>query len=382
MSIQTEITLLQNTKTELRNAIMDKGVTVYPNDPFSIYPTRIGQISTTAGDRDALFTDILERDITSIDIPVGTSKIDEAVFRYCTQLTAVTIPDTVTSIGYVAFEYCSALTSITIPSSVTNIDNYAFNHCSSLTSITVESETPTPLASFFEDTNDCPIYVPADSVDAYKTAWSTYASRIQAIVETFAMKFTPTGGGTPIEVELEDLATSGIITKNDVPGTIKYDTGALEIGEGVTSIDIDAFIHFHDLTSVTLPNSLVSIGSASFYGCTGLTSLTIPDSVTSIGDYAVQDCTGLTNVTIGSGVTSIGLYAFGLYLKGPSALTSVTVKATNPPNTNGDGIFDNEDTGDSPANSNLVIYVPAASVNAYKNNASWIKYASRIQAIP
>ena len=181
MSIQTEITLLQNTKTELRNAIMDKGVTVYPNDPFSIYPTRIGQISTTAGDRDALFTDILERDITSIDIPVGTSKIDEAVFRYCTQLTAVTIPDTVTSIGYVAFEYCSALTSITIPSSVTNIDNYAFNHCSSLTSITVESETPTPLASFFEDTNNCPIYVPADSVDAYKTAWSTYASRIQSI---------------------------------------------------------------------------------------------------------------------------------------------------------------------------------------------------------
>lgn len=189
MSIQTEITLLQNTKTELRNAIMDKGVTVYPNDPFSIYPTRIGQISTTAGDRDALFTDILERDITSIDIPVGTSKIDEAVFRYCTQLTAVTIPDTVTSIGYVAFEYCSALTSITIPSSVTNIDNYAFNHCSSLTSITVESETPTPLASFFEDTNNCPIYVPSDSVDAYKAAWTRYASRIQAIPQPQQQKF-------------------------------------------------------------------------------------------------------------------------------------------------------------------------------------------------
>ena len=66
MSIQTEITLLQNTKDEIRTAIMEKGVTVYNNDPFSIYPTRIGQISTTAGDRDALFTDILERDITSI----------------------------------------------------------------------------------------------------------------------------------------------------------------------------------------------------------------------------------------------------------------------------------------------------------------------------
>ena len=159
MSIQTEITLLQNTKDEIRTAIMEKGVTVYNNDPFSIYPTRIGQISSAAGDRDALFTDILERDITSIEIPEGTSRIDEAVFRYCTQMTTVVIPSTVSFIGYLAFEYCTALTSIT---------------CLGTTPATLDGGT-------FKDTNDCPIYVPAASVTAYQTAWPQYASRIQAI---------------------------------------------------------------------------------------------------------------------------------------------------------------------------------------------------------
>ncbi|MDY2592284.1 MAG: leucine-rich repeat domain-containing protein, partial [Sodaliphilus sp.] len=44
---------------------------------------------------------------------------------------------------------------------------------------------------------------------------------------------------------------------------------------------------------------------------TGLTSVTIPNSVTSIGDYAFSDCTGLTSITIGNSVTEIGECAFG-----------------------------------------------------------------------
>ena len=83
-----------------------------------------------------------------------------------------------------AFYGCTSLTSITIPSGVTSIGNNTFNGCTSLTSITVEATTPPTLGlNVFNNTNNCPIYVPAESVDAYKTAnnWSKYADRIKAI---------------------------------------------------------------------------------------------------------------------------------------------------------------------------------------------------------
>ena len=66
------------------------------------------------------------------------------------------------------------------------------------------------------------------------------------------------------------------------------------------------------LTSVTIPDSVTSIGNSAFYGCSGLTSVTIPDSVTSIGDSAFYGCSGLTSVTIPDSVTSIGNSAFSL----------------------------------------------------------------------
>ena len=75
------------------------------------------------------------------------------------------------------------------------------------------------------------------------------------------------------------------------------------------------------MTSVTIGNSVTSIGSSAFWHCSGLTSLTIPNSVTSIGSSAFRYCSGLTSVTIGNSVTSIGSYAFEYC----SGLTSVHI---------------------------------------------------------
>lgn len=66
-----------------------------------------------------------------------------------------------------------------------------------------------------------------------------------------------------------------------------------------------------DNTSITVSNSITSIGDFAFAGCSGLTSITIPDSVTSIADYAFEGCDGFTSITIPESVTSIGKYAFG-----------------------------------------------------------------------
>ena len=96
--------------------------------------------------------------------------------------TSVTIGDSVKTIIKNAFAGCVSLTSVTIPSGVTEIGEWAFDGCNSLQSITCLATTPPTLGSdVFRNTNDCPIYVPAESVSAYQSAWTDYASRIQAI---------------------------------------------------------------------------------------------------------------------------------------------------------------------------------------------------------
>ena len=122
--------------------------------------------------------------LTSCTIGSGVTSIGDSAFDYCTNLSSITIPDAVTSIGQIAFYGCSGLTSCTIGSGITNIDTQSFNHCDNLTSITINAVNPPTLgwaALYF--TNNCPIYVPAASVDTYKSAsgWSSYADRIQAI---------------------------------------------------------------------------------------------------------------------------------------------------------------------------------------------------------
>ncbi|MCR4644825.1 MAG: leucine-rich repeat protein [Oscillospiraceae bacterium] len=82
------------------------------------------------------------------------------------------------------------------------------------------------------------------------------------------------------------------------------------IPSSVTSIGSALFCDCAFLTSVTLPDGLTSIGEETFQHCTSLTDVIIPDSVTSIGDYAFCGCTALTNATIPDGVTRIGDYAF------------------------------------------------------------------------
>ena len=120
--------------------------------------------------------------LTSVTIPDGVTTIGNCAFQYCSRLKSITIPDSVTSIGSVAFDSCDSLTSVTIPNSVKTIRDYAFYNCSKLTSVYCKATTPPALGSYVFNVNGRgrKIYVPAESVEAYKSAtnWSEYASAI------------------------------------------------------------------------------------------------------------------------------------------------------------------------------------------------------------
>ena len=85
---------------------------------------------------------------------------------------------------------------------------------------------------------------------------------------------------------------------------------SVTIPDSVTSIGDSAFSDCTSLASVVIPDSVTSIEGFAFSGCTSLASVNIPDSVTSIGDYSFRDCTSLASVNIPDSVTSIGEEAF------------------------------------------------------------------------
>ena len=124
--------------------------------------------------------------LTSVSIPNSVTTIGVSAFFGCEGLTSVTIPNSVTTIGAFAFSRCTGLTSVTIPNSVTTIGMHVFSGCTGLTILTIENATPPNIEggyAFDNVSEKITIYVPAESVEKYKTAngWSKYADKIKAI---------------------------------------------------------------------------------------------------------------------------------------------------------------------------------------------------------
>ena len=148
--------------------------------------------------------------LSSIIIPDTVTTIGAYSFYYCSNLTNVVlgdglvtlcdtafggcynlsielvIPDAVTTISRAAFGGCSSIWgNVVIPNGVTTIGEFAFSGCSDIESITIKATTPPVLGDncFRECSSLTTIYVPAESVEDYKSAtiWSEYADRIQAI---------------------------------------------------------------------------------------------------------------------------------------------------------------------------------------------------------
>ncbi|GHT67718.1 hypothetical protein FACS189452_05980 [Bacteroidia bacterium] len=305
----------------------------------------------------------------ALTIPNSVTSIGESVFSDCSGLTgALTIPNSVTSIGESAFSNCIGLTSVTIPNSVTSIGDYAFSRCNGLTSVTIlNSATSIGEGAFYE------------------TAW--YNSQPDGVVYIGNWLYEYKGtmpSGTTIDVRAETVGITGNafyhcsgLTSVTIPNSVtsigksvfEGCTGltSVTIPNSVTSIGNKAFSNCTGLTSVTIPNSVTSIGNNAFLGCSGLTSVTIPNSVTSIGGSAFHYCSGLTSITIPNSVTSIGNSAF----QGCTGLTSVTNLNPTPQTINSNVFYS------LPINSDT-LYVLTGSLATYRAADVWKDFGTII----
>ena len=240
--------------------------------------------------------------LTSVTVPDGVTSIGIGAFSYCSSLTSVAIPDSVTSIGIGAFSNSRCLTSVTIPDGVTSIGDETFSQCSRLTSVTISDSVTSIGSDAFEQTG-------------YYNNDSNWENGVLYIGK-YLIKAKDISGSYSIRSGTRMITPSAF--------SYCYSLTSVTIPDSVTSIGDRAFSYCSSLSSVTIPDSVTSIGNEAFYSCSNLTSVTIPDSVASIGSLAFFGCTNLTSVTIGNGVASIGDMAF----YSCSSLKSVTFKDT------------------------------------------------------
>ena len=263
----------------------------------------------------------------------STSSTTYDIYYIPSSLRSVTV--TGGNILYGAFYDCSMLTSVTIGNDVTSIGGSAFSGCSSLKSMTIpfvgdeagktSSDTyQYPFGYIFGTSS----YTGGTAVWQYYYGSSTSSTTSTTYYIPSSLRSVTVTGGNILygafyncsmltSITIPDSVTSiGERAFNGCAGLT-----SVTISNGVTSIGERAFSGCDSLTSITIPDSVTSIGNYAFGWCSGLTSIVIPNSVTSIGDYAFYLCRGLISVTIGSGVTSIGSNVF----VGCSSLKSITI---------------------------------------------------------
>ena len=371
-----------------------------------------------------LITVAIPETVVCNDVEYSVTSIGNNAFISCSGLTSVTIPNSVTSIGIEAFGGCSGLTSINIPNSVTSIGTHAFSECRGLTSVTIpNSVTSIGIEAFYgcnnidynsfdnayyignEENpymilmqsktknieaceinssclfinayafNDCnkltEITIPESilgiDIEAfggcYNLKKAKYAS-IESLCQICNNGFNPLYYAHNLYINNEFIQDLIIPDKVTHIGDRAFAGGnfqSVTIPNTVKSIGEYVFLGCSSLTSVTIPNSVINISHCAFDGCYSLASVTIGNGIETIGEYVFNECTGINTFIIGCSVQSFSDYAFSVIKKyGPCSANLVVSFNYNPP-TLVEDLFSNANT----------IFVPAEAVETYKSAPVW-----------
>lgn len=255
------------------------------------------------------------------EIPEGVTAIGKSCFDSY-PLQWIEFPESVEVIGERAFASCTALDELVLGKNVREIGQQAFQLCSQLTSVTFNDK------------------LQSIGIQAFSSC-----SKIKAL-------------------EIPDNVTSISSMAFDYCSGIT----SIKVGAGVTELSSGVFSGCSALTDIQFSEGLKIVGESSLSMCRSLSTLTFPESVEKIEESAFWGCYGLKELHFGSNLKSIAATAF----LNVEDFTDIYITAPEPPAVEQNTFYVFKAT----------IHVPKASLNLYKENAIWGKFAKIVQIEP
>ena len=315
------------------DVIIPEGITAIGDGAFrlcrSLRSVTIPDSVTSIGDKAFSECGML----TSIVIPEGVTAIGDEAFYFCSSLTSIVIPEGVANIGMSAFEHCESLTSIVIPEGVTAIGKDAFADCQSLTSIVIPEGVTSIGSHAFAGSDLLIIYCEVSSKPSgWSDSWNSINWGYRPVVWDCnnnevaedgniyyilnGIRYTLRGREATVECQPNNLSGKVVLFKNIVYNGKTYK---------VTSIEEGAFYGCESLTSIVIPDSVISIGEEAFsdtnliqeengiyyvdkwvVGCdSSLNHVKLRNNTVGIAHNAFASCCSLTSITIPDSVKNI-----------------------------------------------------------------------------
>lgn len=260
------------------------------------------------------------KNLTTIHLPSSLQKLSgTGTFSGASALTDITLPEGIAITEGSTFSECTSLKSIELPASITTIPSYMFAGCSALERVTAKGTITTIGNSAFKsDTalTEIPDLSQVTSIGD-RAFYGCSALKTVDLHSVTTMEYAAFQGCDALSGEI-DLSNLEVI-----PGhAFCYDPNITSVVTCPTlrSIGDWAFI-WADISTISLPETLNSIGTYTFYKASLSGTVALPDSLTQLGASAFSGCEKVEAIQIGSGLTDIPKDAFA----GCTNLKTITV---------------------------------------------------------
>ncbi len=260
--------------------------------------------------------------LVNLEFPNQLKTIEKYAFEGCSSLKVLVFPDSLQTIGPHSFENCTALEAVDFPDSLTTIGSNAFGSCKSLKTLILPKNIQTIDSwAFFDCTSLISVSMTYNDTSAYTVSIGTYAfSNCTSLTELTLSENVTTlerciiAGTSITSITIPKSVTTCNMYDNNGPlagaqylKEVIFEEGTTTIPDYICSVGSS---YTSNITTVTLPASVTSIGTKAFYGCAKLTLETLPAALTKIGSNAFEYCTSLVNLSFPNKLKTIGNGAF------------------------------------------------------------------------